>query len=132
MRFLFSRWQKLPTAILAVFLTFAFFSSVPAQEDGDENANNAIKLFNQGQDAQEKNDFQAAIKLYDEALKLFPEFAEVEFQRGNAFQSLNNLTEAEKSFRRVFGIARRLVASDDEFGRNYWLKKVNLTKPKRF
>ncbi len=101
MLYLFSRRQKLLSAIFAVFLTFAFCPNLFAQEDADETAQNAIKFFNQGQDAHEKNDFSAAIKFYDEALKIFPELAEAEFQRGNAFQSLGNTDEAEKSFRRA-------------------------------
>ncbi len=101
MLYLFSRRLKLSSAFLAVF-SLLFFSAVCfAQEDTNENSQKAIELFNRGQDAHEKNDFQGAIKFYDEALKIFPEFPEAEVQRGNAYQSLNNLEEAENSFRRA-------------------------------
>lgn len=101
MFYLFSRQQKFLSAILALFLMFAFSTIVFSQEDSDENTQKAIQLFNQGQDAHEKGDFSGAIKFYDEALKIFPEFPEIEFQRGNAYQSLGNMEEAEKSFRRT-------------------------------
>ena len=100
MVYFFSRRQKFLSAFFAVLLIFAFSSVNFAQEE-DENTQNAIKLFNQGQDAHEKNDFQTALKFYDEALKLFPEFPEAELQRGNALLSLNKSDEAEKSFRRA-------------------------------
>ncbi|MDQ3179726.1 MAG: tetratricopeptide repeat protein [Acidobacteriota bacterium] len=58
-------------------------------------------LFNQGQDAHEKGDLQTALKFYDEAIKLAPEFPEAEYQRGNALQSLGKIAEAEKAFRRA-------------------------------
>ncbi|CAN5492222.1 hypothetical protein BH10ACI1_BH10ACI1_29940 [soil metagenome] len=101
MFYLFSRRHNVLSAFFAVTLIFVSISAGFAQENNDENIQNAIKLFNQGQDAHEKNDFQTALKFYDEAIKLFPEFPEAEFQRGNATQSLGNLNEAEKSFRRA-------------------------------
>lgn len=101
MRYLFSRRLKLLSAFLAVFLLLAFSTVSFAQEQEDENAQKAIELFNRGQDAHEKNDFNGAIKFYDEALKIFPDFPEIEYQRGNAYQSLHNTEEAEKSFRRA-------------------------------
>ncbi len=101
MFYLFSSRQKFSSAILAFFLMFAFSTVVFSQEDSEENTQKAIQLFNQGQDAHEKGDFSGAVKLYDEALKLIPEFPEVEFQRGNAYQLLGNTLEAEKSFRRA-------------------------------
>ena len=58
-------------------------------------------LFNQGQDAHEKGDFNTALKFYDEAVKLAPDFPEAEYQRGNALQSLGKIAEAEKAFRRA-------------------------------
>lgn len=97
----FSRRQKLLAAFFAVLLTFVGASFVFAQEDADENFQKAVKLFNEGQDAHEKKDLNTALKLYEEALKLFPDFPEAEFQRGNALQSLGKIDEAEKSFRRA-------------------------------
>lgn len=101
MVYFFFRRQKVLPAFFAAFLIFAFVFAAHAQEENDENIQNAVKVFNQGQDAHEKNDFQTALKFYVEALKLFPEFPEAELQRGNALLSLNKPDEAEKSFRRV-------------------------------
>ena len=99
---------------LAVLLSVAFAEKGSAQRDQDEqdkiiitnpkeedNSQDAIKIFNQAQDAHEKGDLPTALKLYDEALKLTPEFPEAEYQRGNAFVSLGKSNEAEKAFRRA-------------------------------
>lgn len=67
----------------------------PAQEE----ANDAVKYFNQAQEAHEKGDLQTALNFYDAALKIFPDFPEAEYQRGNAFLSLGKTDDAEKSFR---------------------------------
>jgi len=71
-----------------------------AQDDEDAQAK-AVMIFNQAQDAHEKGDLSAALKLYEEALKLAPEFPEAEYQRGNALLSLGKINEAEKAFRRA-------------------------------
>lgn len=65
----------------------------------DENAGEAIALFNKGQDAHERGELVAAIEFYDKALKIIPEFPEAELQRGNAFLSLGQIDNAEKAFR---------------------------------
>lgn len=68
-----------------------------------------VQLFNQGQDAHEKGDFNAALKLYEEALKIAPEFPEAEFQRGNALQWLGRDLEAEKAFRRAIELRENWI-----------------------
>lgn len=86
--------------IFFILLSLIIFSSVQvslAQEDEKD----PVQLFNQGQDAHEKGDFKTALKLYEEALKIAPEFPEAEFQRGNALKSLGIDLEAEKAFRRA-------------------------------
>lgn len=91
------------------FFSFFFFSflafgaiSIHAQEDTEEDVSGeAVALFNKGQDAHEKGDFETAIKFYDDALKIIPEFPEAEYQKGTAFLSLKKNDEAEKSFRRA-------------------------------
>ena len=85
--------------LFLAILAFGAFA-VSAQEDGDDDkSGEAVALFNQGQDAHEKGDFVAAIKFYDDALKIVPEFPEAEYQRGTAFLSLKKYDEAEKAFR---------------------------------
>ena len=97
MRFVFDRRGFLLSDIYAVILIFSFAIVCLAQDEADE----AIKIFNQAQEAHEKGDLRAALKSYDEAIKLLPEFPEAEFQRGNALLSLGKTDEAEKSFRRA-------------------------------
>ncbi len=85
--------------LFLAILTFGALA-ITAQEDDDEDkSGEAVALFNQGQDAHEKGDLAAALKFYEDALKIIPEFPEAEYQRGNAFLSLKKYDEAEKSFR---------------------------------
>lgn len=72
-----------------------------AQDDFEDDAADPVKLFNKGQDAHAKKKYEQAIELYDEALKLRPDFAEVEFQKAGALVALNRAAEAEKSYRRA-------------------------------
>lgn len=70
---------------------------VKAQDD----ENDPVKLFNQGQDAHEKGDFKKAIEFYEKALEEAPEFPEAEYQKGAALLSLGKDREAETSYRRA-------------------------------
>ncbi|MDQ4123167.1 MAG: tetratricopeptide repeat protein [Acidobacteriota bacterium] len=87
------------------FAVATVFSVVSVRSQTDEASDNAqhqaITLFEQGQNAHEKGDLNNALKLYEQALKLFPEFPEAEYQRGAALVSLGNPAEAEKAFRRA-------------------------------
>lgn len=85
-----------------VFVIFLFFNGSFAQENTDSK--DPVQIFNQGQDAHEKGDFQTALKFYDDALKIIPEFPEAEYQRGNIFLSLNKPNEAEAAFRRALAL----------------------------
>jgi len=92
-------------------ITFAFaslcFSVAAAQsEDIAGGETDPIKLFERGQNAQAKGDLNRAVLLYEEAIKLRPEFPEAEFQRGVALVFLRNLTEAEKCFRRAIELRK--------------------------
>lgn len=86
--------------------SFVFLSAlglpVPAQEENDSD--DPVALFHQGQDAHEKGDLEAALNFYDRALKILPEFPEAEYQRGAAFLQLRKPDEAEKAFRRALEI----------------------------
>lgn len=70
-------------------------------QDDEDRSGEAVALFNSGQDAHEKGEFAKAIENYDKALKLIPDFPEAHLQRGNAFQALGKLDEAESAFRRT-------------------------------
>lgn len=89
--------------ITAILFTFTL-NSFPQEDEKDP-----VQLFNQGQDAHEKGDFKTALKLYEEALKIAPEFPEAEFQRGNVLISLGFEKEAEKSFRRSLELRENWV-----------------------
>ncbi len=79
-------------------LLFALcISFVQAQEESDD----PVKLFNQAQDEHAKGNLAEAIKLYDEAIKIAPDFPEAEYQRASALVSLNRPEDAEKGFRRA-------------------------------
>lgn len=88
-------------AISLVILSFSMIST--AQETADVEPD-PVAVFNQGQDAHEKGDLAAAVKFYEQALKIIPEFPEAEFQRGLALLSLGKPDEAEKSFRRAVAL----------------------------
>ncbi|MFZ0062323.1 MAG: tetratricopeptide repeat protein [Pyrinomonadaceae bacterium] len=65
-----------------------------------------VRLFERGQAAHARGDFERALALYDEAIKVRPEFPEAEFQKGAALISLNRLAEAEPSFRRAIELKK--------------------------
>lgn len=91
---------------LVAALALACAQRAPAQETdefGDASAD-PVKLFNQGQDAHAKKEYERAVEFYDEALKLRPEFAEAEFQKAAALAALKRPAEAEKSYRRAMAL----------------------------
>lgn len=84
----------------AVFLTLSVATSA-VRAQGDAEPENAIEIFNQAQDIHEKGDLAGAIKLYEKALKILPEFPEAEYQRGIAYLALGKTGDAEIAFRRA-------------------------------
>jgi len=99
--FHFFHRRKAALLIVLAFLTMLSLSAVGVAQDEDEEQAEAVLIFNKGQDAHEKGDLQTALKFYDEAVKLAPEFPEVEFQRGNILLILGKTDEAERAFRRA-------------------------------
>jgi len=85
-------------------LLFAFAFSLSAQGGPPTTTEDAIALFNNGQDEHAKGNYPKAIELYERALTIVPEFAEAAFQSGNAYLSLSKPVEAEKAFRRAVEI----------------------------
>src|SRR3982751_3364236 len=92
---------KLAAVTIPLLLALTSAANVYGQDATGGESQDAIKLFNEGQDAHEKGDVQTAIELYKKALVILPEFAEAELQKGNAQLSLNQTEEAERSFRRA-------------------------------
>jgi Putative Zn-dependent protease, contains TPR repeats len=91
------KWVVLFAAI--VLASLCSVTPVTAQNESG-SADEAVAVFNQGQDAHEKGDLASAIDYYEKALKILPEFPEAEFQLGNAQLSLGKTVEAEKAFRK--------------------------------
>jgi tetratricopeptide (TPR) repeat protein len=87
--------------VVSLILFGSLLAHAQAAIDLGEAAGDPIKLFQHGQDAHARKDYQLALKLYEEALKLKPEFPEAEYQRGQALLSLGQAVEAEKAFRRA-------------------------------
>lgn len=99
---LFGTRTRLVAFALAFFVALVCARAVAvAQDDFEDDAADPVKLFNKGQDAHAKKNYEQAIELYDEALKLRPDFAEVEFQKAGALVALKRTAEAEKSYRRA-------------------------------
>lgn len=97
------RGRNILIAFFFALAVLAFAPQIYAQDDPEETEE-AIAAFNQGQEAHEKGDLLGAIKLYDKALGIVPEFAEAELQRGNAYFTLGKIDDAEKSFRHAAGL----------------------------
>lgn len=90
--------QTFVAALAALLLCAACAVSTRAQDDDEDDP---VRVFNHAQDAHAKGDLELAIELYDAALKLKPDFAEAEYQKGVALISLKRLPEAEGSLRRA-------------------------------
>jgi tetratricopeptide (TPR) repeat protein len=99
-------WSR-PACVAVVFLLLAC-GSVSAQTDDafGDGSSDPVKLFERGQNAHAHGDLLKALEFYDEAIKVRPEFAEAEFQRGNALVGLGRLQEAETGFRRTIELRK--------------------------
>lgn len=105
--------QNAFTFVLGLLLTL-FCCAAPAlaqDEDFDEDAPDPIKLLRRGQAAhargvekKSEEDLRAALEFYEQAIRLNPEFAEAEYQKGVVLGVLGRGAEAEKSFRRAMEI----------------------------
>lgn len=96
----FSPYGILLLVALCCGLFFANARTVLAQDENEQQSK-AVALFNSGQDAHQKGNLNEAIKLYDQALEILPEFPEAELQKGAALQSLGKYSAAEQSFRKA-------------------------------
>ena len=94
--------QSIAAATIAVLFIF-IAPTLSAAQTGDD-AEDIVAVFNQAQNLHEKGDLAGAIKLYEKALKIQPDFPEAEYQRGIAQIALGKNVEAETSFRRAVGL----------------------------
>lgn len=90
--------------VYAFTLALLLCSATAAAAQGDElsdDEGDPVKLFNRGQDAHAKKDYELALEFYEQAVKLRPDFPEAEFQKASALGALKRLPEAEKAYRRA-------------------------------
>lgn len=101
------RHSRLVVALAsALLLVCAHGAAAQERDEFDETAADPVKLFNRGQEAHAKKDYERALELYEEALQVKPDFAEAEFQKAAALVALKRLPEAEKSYRRAMGLSK--------------------------
>ena len=94
------------TAAFFVLLSLSFPTFSQAQEDFGDSGADPVKLFERGQNAHARGEFEKALEFYEQALKVRPEFPEAEFQKGGALVSLGRLTEAEAAFKRAMNLKK--------------------------
>ena len=101
-------WSRFLALVAVLCLPLFGGSITQAQTDdpfGDGSAD-PVKLFERGQNAHAHGDLLKALEFYEEAIKVRPEFAEAEFQRGSALVGLGRLQEAESGFRRAIELRK--------------------------
>jgi tetratricopeptide (TPR) repeat protein len=99
-----SSLRQISVASLAALLLCAA-CAVPARAQ-DDDSDDPVRLFNRAQDVHARGDFERAVDLYDAALRLKPDFAEAEYQKGVALVSLRRPAEAEAALRRAAAIKK--------------------------
>lgn len=109
-----SRSRRLLLGALTLLLISACLPLARAQNA--EGEDDPVKLFERGQDAHAKNDYQKAIEFYDAAIKLKPEFPEAEFQRSMALLVTNQKQEAIEGFKRAVALRPDWAFAYSRFG----------------
>ena len=94
-----SYWNSLAPVVTCLVLIVAGHTAMAQVEAFGDDAADPVRLFERGQGAHARGEFEKALAFYEQALKVRPEFPEAEFQRGNALASLNRLPEAAAAFR---------------------------------
>ena len=101
------RQRRLFVALaIALVLVCAQGAAAQDRDEFDETGADPVKLFDRGQEAHAKKEYERAVELYEEALQIKPEFAEAEFQKAAALVALKRIPEAEKSYRRAIELRR--------------------------
>ena len=102
-----SKWRWSVLLSVALLIYAAGGNATHAQsEDSFGEGSDPVKLFENAQSAHARGDLNKALQLYDEALKVRPEFPEAEFQRGTLLTSMDRLAEAESGFRRAIALKK--------------------------
>jgi tetratricopeptide (TPR) repeat protein len=89
---------------------------VEARRALEEQPDQPGTLSNLGIALYEQKDFFEALRCYDRAVALSPEFADAHSNRGNALRALKRLAEAEQAYRRALGINPRFAAAWNNLG----------------
>jgi tetratricopeptide (TPR) repeat protein len=96
----------LPSASLILLVSLTCLPVMAQTDEFGDSAADAVKLFERGQGAHARGEFEKAIEFYTQAIKVRPEFPEAEFQRGNALVSLSRFDEAEAAFRQAIQLKK--------------------------
>jgi tetratricopeptide (TPR) repeat protein len=108
--------QLLLCALALVFVALCFQITAGQTDDPTDGETDPVKLFERGQNAHAKGDLSRALALYEGALKLRPEFAEAEYQRGTALVTLDRASEAEKAFAHAIELKKEWVLPHSALG----------------
>ena len=103
-------------AVVAISIALCGQLTFAQAGDPADGESDPVKLFEQGQDAHAKNDYQKAIVLYEAAIKLKPEFPEAEFQRAMALLAVNRKADALGSFKRAVALRPTWAIAYSKFG----------------
>ena len=110
-----SFWKSL--LLTATCLALLSVGSTVRSQDGlGDDETDPVRLFERGQRAHAHGELDQAIGLYEQALKVRPEFPEAEFQLGNALASLRRLPEAEAAFRRAISYKKNWALPHSALG----------------
>jgi tetratricopeptide (TPR) repeat protein len=107
-RVLLSRWRVALLSMLTVCVVAGLNSTALGQNEdafGEAGAD-PVKLFERAQNAHGRGDLAKALELYEEALKVRPEFPEAEFQRANVLIALDRKADAEAALRRTIELRK--------------------------
>jgi tetratricopeptide (TPR) repeat protein len=88
-----------------VLVCFVLTGTALAQGE-DAFGADPVKLFERGQSAHGRGELEKALELYEEAIKVRPDFPEAEFQRGNVLVALKRKPEAETAFKRAIELRK--------------------------
>lgn len=87
--------------ILSVWVLILVSAGFAAAQVDPPATDDPAAIFNMAQDLHEKGDLEGAVKLYDKALAILPQFPEAAFQRASALASLGRKTDAVEGYKQA-------------------------------
>lgn len=108
--------QSLLCALALLFVALCCQIAAGQTDDPTDGETDPVKLFERAQNAHAKGDLSRALALYEGALKLRPEFAEAEYQRGTALVALDRSSEAEQAFAHAIELKKEWVLPHSALG----------------